>query len=173
MVVGIWHASDTLTDLYVNIYGKLICIKNHHYYLMFSTKSIELLCTRSIRWWYWFYFILSCALHHAYIVSANIDLRGLRVHHDNDQTITSSFQLHNLPRHELIRRKNSMYHQNYHCYNNINSNNNSNSMNHQPANYESSTSKHQYSNNNNTITLKINVNDNTKSMLFIVMHTCG
>ena len=56
--------------------------------------------------------LLSCALRGAYCVGTDIDIRVLRGK-GADQTVFSNFQQYGLPRPELIRSDNALYHRHY------------------------------------------------------------
>ena len=56
--------------------------------------------------------LLSCALRGAYVVGSDIDIRVIRGK-GGDQTIWKNFESHGLPRPEVIRTDNSLYHRHF------------------------------------------------------------
>eukprot|EP00536_Pseudo-nitzschia_multiseries_P012893 jgi/Psemu1/209881/e_gw1.514.22.1 len=67
--------------------------------------------------------LLSCALRGAYCIGSDIDIRVLRGK-GGDQTIWKNFEHYGLPRPEIVRTDNSLYHRHYRHHNNNNNNNN-------------------------------------------------
>ena len=56
--------------------------------------------------------LLSCALRGAYCVGTDIDIRVLRGR-NSDENVLSNFRQFNLPRPELIRSDNAIYHRHF------------------------------------------------------------